>query len=176
MHGASYNILFKNELSSCGFAITGDKLSFYVTNSLFSNNTVNNKPLYYWHTKNWDKVPNNAGQVILVNCSNITIENLNINDAGSAIQLIWSNDTIIKNNTCDSNSNGIALYRSFRNIVKFNSFCFNNNGIYLSSSRFNFILNNTCYNNSEHGIESSYSSCNTISFNSLDNNRIFSTS
>jgi len=50
------------------------------------NNTVNNKPLVYFEDKS-DIVIQNAGQVILVNSSNITLEGFNLSNTSIGIEL-----------------------------------------------------------------------------------------
>jgi parallel beta-helix repeat protein len=85
------------------------------------DNTVNDKPLVYLEDVSDYKVED-AGQVIIVNCNNITIENLDLSNTnnvcnnGEGISLYYSsnNNTITGNNVC-SNGFGIRLYDSSNN-------------------------------------------------------------
>ncbi|GAH38267.1 unnamed protein product, partial [marine sediment metagenome] len=88
----SNNFLKQNEYS--GISLTGSTGNIISQNTfefdgLFiwdsyhntvSDNTVNGKPLIYFEDESDMTVPDNAGQIILVNCNNILIENQDIKD------------------------------------------------------------------------------------------------
>ena len=111
-------------------------------------NTVNGKPLYYFKNQIGGKVPEDAGQVIVANCTGMRIENLNISNSDVGVQLGFSSHNIIKNNTANSN---------------------NDDGISLCSSSNNNIYNNNASNNDD-GISLDYSSNNNIYLNNFINN------
>jgi parallel beta-helix repeat protein len=79
------------------------------THEIDESNTVNGKPVYYWKDREGGKIPNGAGQVILVNCTNVIVENQNLNNASIGIQLAFSSSITIKNNICSNNRYGIPL-------------------------------------------------------------------
>lgn len=62
-----------------------------------NNNTVNGKPLYYFKNKCDFTLPNDAGQVILGNCSNITIKNMYFSHADFPIILGFCSNCTIEN-------------------------------------------------------------------------------
>ena len=117
---------------SCGLEISGQKAAHYNTNIIKSDNTVNNKPLYYWKFINGGIIPSGAGQVILVNCSNIKIENQNLSNASIGIEMVYSNNIDIMNNTLSSNSFSILMMGSNYNKIINNSYYFNTGSIYES--------------------------------------------
>ena len=118
-------------------------------NEIDTSNTVNGKPVYYWVNVNGGKIPEGAGQVILVNCSNVTVENQYLNNAYIGIEIVLSSNITVKNNTCSSNSRfGILLIWSSNNSIA-NNICSNNKvGINLGEdSNNNSIYLNNFINN-----------------------------
>ena len=170
---SSNNRLYGNKLANNGIVLWGGKETF-TTQDIPTNNTVNGKPVYYYKNVNMRNatVPENAGQVILGNVSWLKIENLRISNASIAIEIGYSSNITIRNNTCTNNSeDGIEIGSSSNNVISNNN-CTNNNGngIEIGSSSNNVISNNTCTNNSEDGIEIGSSSNNVISNNNCTNN------
>ena len=133
---------------------TGDGLVAYESyGNLVENNLVNGKPLVYLEGVS-NYVVEDAGQVILLNCNNIRIENLNLSITDDAIQLGGTNNTIITNNHITAYSEyGILLFDSSNNnsIVE-NNIANNGYGMWLETfSNNNSIVGNNITNNS-HGI------------------------
>jgi parallel beta-helix repeat protein len=158
------------------------------------DNTVNGKPLVYLKDASDIAVTDDVGQVILVNCNNITVENLDLSNTSVGVQLLQTEDCIISNNYVNDNYYGIRLYSSSNNSITGNiasnssysifldSSCDNtliNNtansnrysGIrFYSSSNNNSIINNTANSNTEYGIYATYSNNNIITGNTAYNN------
>ena len=155
------------------------------------DNKVNGKPLVYLEDTS-DIVVTDAGQVILVNCNNITVKNLDLSNTCVGVELSGTEDCIISNNTVSNNNwHGIYLdYYSNNNTITGNTashnyysgiWSFNNNiitgnnassnkwGIYLYSSSNNTITGNNVCNNSYAGIYL-YSSSNNTIYNNYFNN------
>ena len=136
-----------------------------------SNNIVNGKPLIYLEGKS-NKILDKAGQIILVNCENITIKNQELSNITYGIELWQTNNCIIKDNILYSNdNNGIFLYSSNNNTITDNTIKNNNYGIGLENyGSNNKIINNKILDN-EYGIHFYYSGSNTIiSDNNISNN------
>jgi parallel beta-helix repeat protein len=135
------------------------------------DNTVNGKPLVYLEDVSDYKVEN-AGQVILVNCSKITVENLDISNTSLGIELWGTEDSIISNNTVSNNNIVIFLGSSSNNTITGNNLSNNNwDGISLTHSSNNKITGNNVCNNNMGGIRLFYSSNNnTITGNNVCNN------
>ena len=182
-----------NQLSSNTFI--NDGLSFYFSyqNTVF-NNTINGKPLVYLESVS-DLIVEDAGQVILVNCKNITLKKLSLSNADVGVQLLKSDDCVIsensmknnrigiyleysnnnkisKNRITSNNEYGIDFYQSNNNIVSGNSIENNGNGTYLFSSNNNTISGNSITENIGCGIEIYYSSDNNLILgNNLKSNK-----
>lgn len=106
------NVMFEN-----GISILGHSLCDYM-HEIDENNTVNGKAIYYRKNIEGGRIPDGAGQVILVNCINITVENQNLNYASVGIQIAFSSYSTIKNNTCSSNKwSGINILNSDDNSI-----------------------------------------------------------
>ncbi len=168
---SSNNKLYDNKLINNGIFLLGGKNTF-TTEDIPTNNTVNGKPVYYYKNVNMNNasVPLDAGQVILGNVSWLKIENLNIYNASVAIEIGYSSNITISNNTCSNNTeSGIDLWSSSSNIIT-NDTCSSNNwnGIYLWHSSNNVIFKNLFANNINYGAYiDSYSSHNLIYNNSF---------
>jgi parallel beta-helix repeat protein len=136
------------------------------------NNTINSKPLVYLEEASNVKISENVGQVILVNCDNIQVENLNLSNTSIALELWQTNNSQIINNNFSNNIYGIYLYSSSNNEIKENVSSNNKNGygIALQFSSNNTILNNNFLLNAI-GIKLDYlSNNNTLQGNIISNN------
>ncbi len=158
-------------------AITGnvfvnDGLSVYSSyQNTVEENTVNAKPLVYLEDVSDYKVED-AGQVIIVNCNNITIENLDLSNTSGGVGLLKTRNSKISNNTvCNNNGGGIRLYYSSNNSITGNNVCNNREGIILSSSCNNNITGNNVSNNNGPGIRlSDFSNNNIITGSNVSKN------
>ena len=97
--------MFDNEHN---FVLTG-AYDFHVDHDVDSSNTVDGKPICYWVNRQNMEVPQDAGTVILVNCSNIIVQNLRLSNNGVGIQLISTRDSTLINNVITNNKYGIYL-------------------------------------------------------------------
>ena len=96
-----------------------------------TNNIVNGDPLIYLENKENIIIDQEAGQIILVNCRNITIINQNIVNTTLAIGLYRTNKTIVKNNNITSNIYGIYMMSSNNNVIESNNITSNRFSLYL---------------------------------------------
>ena len=104
-----------------------------VKNNTVYNNTVNGKPLVYLEDVS-DQTITDAGQVILVNCNNITVKNFDLSDTTIGIALFETNNSRILNTSVSNNCFGISLGYSSNNVLVGNDVSNNVGGISLSSS------------------------------------------
>ncbi len=134
------------------------------------NNTVNGKPLVYLEGES-DEIFHKAGQVILINCLNITIMNSELTNTDVGIELWMSNKCSIYNNIISSNNWGIYLCDSNNNSISNNNISSNIwDGIYHDYSNKNSISNNIISLNNYAGISFWYSNKNNISNNNISSN------
>jgi parallel beta-helix repeat protein len=191
---SSYNTVINNEMTDGGIYIWGNLLEHWNTHIIDTTNTVNGKPVHYWKNQTGGIVPLDAGQVILANCTNVTVENQNVIDGTVGILLGFSNNNTIGNNNVSknkygiflenadyntitsnnlwNNSNGITLYYSIRNTITNNNQSNNGYGILLNiNSNYNIITNNSISWNRQDGIVITQSSnSNTIEYNKISSN------
>ncbi|MHA2367034.1 MAG: right-handed parallel beta-helix repeat-containing protein, partial [Candidatus Hodarchaeales archaeon] len=136
------NILKENDMVNCGLLVFGISLSEYI-NDVDTTNTVNGKTLYYYKNKNNIVVPNDAGQVILINCNNCNVTNLDLSDGTIGVELAHSNHNTVSKNTLNNNNfAGIYLESSDDNNVRTNTIENNNYGITLQLANSNDIKKN----------------------------------
>jgi parallel beta-helix repeat protein len=163
-----------NNITSNTFVNDGLCVRYSYHNTV-EDNIVNGKPLVYLEDTS-DSEVTNAGQVILVNCSNITVENLDLSTTSVGVELWKTGDSVISNNNVSSNNvGGIHLYHLCNNnTITGNNVSDNNDGIRLGSSSNNTITGNNVSNNDDYGgicIEMSHN--NTIADNNIGNNNVY---
>ena len=177
MVNCQYITLSENHLINCSLYIGSSLVNGNWEKYLNNINRHNNKPLYYYKNKvnlNPDDFLN-AGQVIIANCNDSIISNLDISQTSKAITLYLCYGNTLTNNTLRNNDDGIYLMHSENNMISENEFVDNNYfTIYLDSSINNQILKNNIVSNSKFGTISRgvfLSSClsNEISKNSVIN-------
>jgi parallel beta-helix repeat protein len=162
-----------------------------------TNNTVNDRPLIYFENES-DLIVDYAGQVILKECENVTIQNSNLSSTSYGIQIHSADNVSIFNNTISDNYYwGILLYvnngnlshnsldnsgslGSERGLILYHSnniSMFNNNisftngiGLTLEYSNDNVISENTLFSNNGYGLKLYFSHRNIVSGNNIINN------
>ena len=162
MYYSLNNIIANNTFINDGLNIVGD-ITNWNTHTV-ENNTVNGKPLiFYKNMYNKEILSLNAGQIILVNCTNLTIQNSNISNVDQAIVLGYSSYCSIIKNNLSSNIFGIRLNYASNSSISENFIENNDYGIYIIHSSDNEIFKNELYSNKKFGC---YLCCNSI-FNTL---------
>ena len=165
------NYLTNNSLIGNGVFFNGDEPAYWHSNSVDNSNTANGKAIIVWKNITDGIIPPDVGQVILINCKNVTIEHQNISDTSIPIILAFSDQNRIINNICEFNKfRGISLYFSNQNIITDN-LCISNNeeGILITCSKYNSVLSNKCTSNKKSGISLKGESGNNIIKNNICN-------
>jgi len=171
---SSNNIISNNNFTNDGLVMIGFDVSHFNSHNIPTNNIVNGKPLYYY--KNCSDIDIDGisiGQLILANCTDVDVKNLQVNNTDVGIEVAFSrNITIINNNFCSNDWGGIYLYSSSNNNITNNNVLNNGYGIYfMSSSNNNTITDNNVSWNYKHGIFLWISSNdNIITNNNVSNN------
>jgi parallel beta-helix repeat protein len=142
LFGSSNNRVIGNVLVDDGLSVWNSYGNVVV------DNLVNGKPLVYLEGVS-DVVVEDAGQVILVNCNRIKVENLNLSNTYIGVQLWQTNNATISGNQITNNSYGIRLD---------------------DSSNYNSISGNNITANNGQGVQLDYSSGNKVSGNNIANN------
>jgi parallel beta-helix repeat protein len=118
-----------------------------VKNNTVKDNMVNGEPLIYLEDIS-DQTITDAGQVILVNCDNITVQNFDLSDTTIGIELFGTNNSRILNTSVSNNNYGILLGYSSNNTLMGNDVSNNVDGISLFlSSNDNLIYHNNLVDN-----------------------------
>ncbi len=165
------NTLSGNLMNFCGISLYGSLVEM-VSHSIDKTNLVNNKPIYYYANEIGLKSSNftNAGQIILINCTNSIISELNISD-GSGIYLYYCVNNTLSGNTANNSEFGILLYSSDNNTLSGNTASNNGDvGIYLWNSDNNKLSGNTASNNGDYGIYLETSHNNALSGSTVNSN------
>jgi len=161
------NIVYNNSFKNDGIYV------YKSYQNTIHNNSINNKNLIYLENQSNHNILKDVGQIILVNCTNITIKNQNISRKYCALLLENSNFCNFLNNTFSENNFDISFYNSSNN--KFLNNIINKNyrtGFSILYSNNNSIFNNTIKNNTGTAIYFRDSSNNTIINNTIDGNNI----
>jgi parallel beta-helix repeat protein len=149
----------------------GNRYNFVVVegalNDVDSSNTVDGKPVYYWINEEDKTVPLDAGFVALINCTNITVQNLNLTNNGQGILLAQTtNSKISQNNVTANDREGIRLFESSNNIIFGNNLTDTEDGISLYDSNYNTISGNKI-TNTRNGISLDSASHNSVFGNNV---------
>ncbi len=158
-----------NNNSISGNTFINDGLTVYGSyENVVDDNWVNGKSLVYLEDVS-DRIIEDAGQVILVNCSHITVRNSRLSNTTTGVQLLQTKNTEISGNNITANSDvGILLYESSNNNIFGNYIANNDEGIQLyESSNNNSISGNNITANIWDGIQLHESSNNNIFSNNI---------
>ncbi len=166
-------IIINNRMKRNGILIEGDALAHWNTHTIDTSNLVNGKMVHYWKNGSGGKVPDDAGQIILTDCTGVSVENQNTSDTNVGIDLYNCMNMNIKE--CHSDGNdpyGMRIQSSTGNEIDNNSMCRNalsgiicgdgdtitsnecsRNGLYgIRCGNQNVIRSNTCSSNGLTGI------------------------
>ena len=160
---------------------TNDMDKTILANDIDSSNTVDGKPMIYWFNQHDRQVPANAGFVMLINCTGITVKDLNLTNNIENIVIFASNDTLIRNNYVATSVYGIEarpfyrwrddqsqdVRRSFNVTVCNNTFVNNGVGVHLFQADNSTVSGNAFEGNSL-GILFSDTNYGTISGNIIN--------
>ncbi|MHA2238376.1 MAG: right-handed parallel beta-helix repeat-containing protein [Candidatus Hodarchaeales archaeon] len=127
---SSNNIFRTNNLVNNSFSVSGYTVDDWLQAEVVEN-LVNGKTLVYWQNTVGGTVPADAGQIILINVTDVEVTGQNISNAGIGLLAVFSQQLNIHDNTFTNNSDkGICLYFSCNNILRRNNLV--NNGFSVS--------------------------------------------
>jgi parallel beta-helix repeat protein len=123
LHGillsSSFNsTITNNALVKDGIYIEGSLLNHWNSHEIDDANTVNGKPVYYWKNLTGGAIPSGAGQIILANCTQVTVEGQDVSNGTVGIEMGFSHLNMLADNTASFNlRRGIDLYTSHNNTI-----------------------------------------------------------
>jgi len=168
MYSSSYNSLTNNIAADnycCGIYVYGYEDVHY-NNYIYTSNTVNGKPVYYYYGLNNQIIQNlETTHLTVAGSTNVVIVNNNIS-GGDGIHLARSDDSSIRNNVISDNYYGISLHSS-NDTITGNTISDNCYGIYVSGYSSNQIQNNVLNSNRYYGVYLSGTYSNTMSGNTI---------
>jgi parallel beta-helix repeat protein len=94
--------------NSYNFRVSGRYLSHFINNIDPSNN-VDGKPIYYLVNKHNEQVPSDAGYVVVVNSTKITLQDLVLSRNGQGIMFAFVRESTIRNVSVTNSYDGINL-------------------------------------------------------------------
>jgi parallel beta-helix repeat protein len=116
--GLSGNRLDNNSIGLDLITYDGCQPQYWNTHSIDATNIVNGKPVYYYKDSNGLTVPEDAGEVILANCTRCLVSNLTIENGTIGILLGFSSSNTITHNVVKEQClMGIGLTFSANNII-----------------------------------------------------------
>ncbi|MFX1570122.1 MAG: NosD domain-containing protein [Promethearchaeota archaeon] len=166
-----------NQLSNTGVYLDSQGTLKYLTSQEIDiTNLANGKPIYYYANQSGLLSTDftNAGQIILVNVQNSVMDDLQIYNTSNAITMIYCDGNTISN--CDfkyNRMNALEMWYSNNTVIKSNTVDNNfETGFYLIQSHYNNITDNTLtddpVNNPHAGIR-----MDTCNHNFISKNHIF---
>ena len=142
---SSGNIIKMNDLRNniYNFGVSGQRLEHFQQDIDISN-YINGKPIYYLINQTNLMIDSSSfggvGFLALINCKNITVKGLKLENNRQGILLAYTTNCSIIENTMLNNLYGIALVNSSGNHIYHNNFVDNENGIW------NYYSNNSWHN------------------------------
>jgi parallel beta-helix repeat protein len=142
--------IFDNKMTSCGIFMAGSEIKQWNTHAIDTTNTVNKKPIIYLKDQLNRTAPAGAGEIILANCTNISVTAQYLSRGSVGLLLGFTQNSYIYNN-----------YFGFNNL----------NGVYITNSSSNNVTNNSFVENRGYGVVvTQNSSNNSFSLNIFSNN------
>lgn len=162
---SSNNVLRNNSMNNNtrNFGVQGE-----YSNDVDVSNTVDGKPIIYWVSQQDRTVPSDAGYVALVNCTHITVQNLNLANNRQGILLVSTTESTITNNHIANTGSGIYIQESSGNTISGNNLANNGYGINGQASSNNISSNNIT--NNENGVYFNGASNSSIFRNNINAN------
>ena len=114
LFGVTGSVIEGNNLQNTGFEQGNSEANQFV------NNIVNGKPLVFLVDKS-DTIVDNAGQVILVNCTRMTVQDIILSCVPYGVQLIGTTDSVIQDCHISSCLYGASLEESQDNLIQNNT-------------------------------------------------------
>ncbi|MFO7618368.1 MAG: NosD domain-containing protein [Thermoplasmata archaeon] len=152
LYDSQYNYASDNRFTGSGISFSGNLLQYYSTHTIDTLNTVNGRTLYYLKNTQNLTVPPNAGQVIIVNCENIVVDNQNLSSSGTALLAVFSTNVTAQHIYASDTISGGLLFNHCDYILINNcSIDRSRESIRLNSCDY-FTVDNCTITNSEYGV------------------------
>ncbi|MCK5291173.1 MAG: right-handed parallel beta-helix repeat-containing protein [Thermoplasmata archaeon] len=165
------NILANNIMSRGGIYIDGNSKEHWNTHIIAPSNTVIGKPVRYLKNSTGGILGSEAGQLIVANCSGLSVESLDVSGVHAAFQIGFSENLSIVRNHIHNNYWGVSVFSTNWSTITQNTVHDNNGyGMYFDNSTKNEIYNNTLHGNGKSGIDLTHSPANRVHNNTFSSN------
>jgi len=168
------NIFRNNTFKNNGIWVNGNPNEL-LKNDIDRSNTINGKYIACYSNirgLNQDNFTN-SGMVILLNCSDSTVSNINIDKTYMGISVVGGENITLENNSVhDCYYFGIFLNGAINTSVINNTIRDNKNGIKIDDAKNTILKENDILNNKENGIELWETNFNEIHDNSIKSNKL----
>lgn len=187
IYGAENVTARNNQLINAGLSFQDalDPLHKWLSHDIDESNTVNGKPIIYWTQRTGETVPGNAGTVWLIDCHNVTVENLDLRDTETGIYVAYGANNTIWNNTlgfgdailCRSGGQwnigwrGIIVRASDGNTISGNTVAKARGGIEVRNQGYGNTISGNTVSGSREGIVGYSCNATTISGNSVSDSQ-----
>jgi parallel beta-helix repeat protein len=177
IYASPYNIMRNNTLNENYYSLqvswymyADNKVSYFIQD-IDESNTIDGRPILYLVNHHNERIESNATYVAAVNCTNLTIKNLQLHGNNEGIVIAGTESSTFQNLNVTHNSYGTYLFKSNNNTIYGCNVVGGQVGIALESSWHNHIDHNNVTNTYGEGIILTYSNWNNITYNNLSNNK-----
>ncbi len=130
--GAPLTTLLRNEMGGHGIQMDGYYLRDWNTMTIDASNTVRGRPVFYLSNAAGGSVLKGYAQIILGNCTGMTIDGHDLENVYTGINLGFSSSNIIKHNKITGGQEGIKLDGESRdNVIQGNNLEGNTHGVWI---------------------------------------------
>ena len=174
LNSAESTTIRGNSFASTGMAMTGTALAHYNTHTITTDNLVDGQPVrYYNNCVDLALDGDSTGQLILVNCTDADVRNLDIAPGFLGLFAVYSENIAIQSCNVSDNSWSNVQIRRTQN-VSITGCRIQNSGVYgVHSCEFvvNFTLANSTVKNSHYdGVRVEYTTQTNITGNNISKN------
>jgi parallel beta-helix repeat protein len=148
--------IINNTFKNCGIYLRQSDLTSFRFTFIFGNQ-IDGKRLIFRYGKRDELISSNVGQVLLLNCSNIVVNDLLLTDSYVGLKIWNSSNVLVSNSTLANNTYGIDLENSHHVFFSSNDISKNQeNGVQIKDSQnISFSRNNISFNQKGSFVDSS---------------------
>ncbi|MFO7990976.1 MAG: NosD domain-containing protein [Thermoplasmata archaeon] len=168
MEGCVNISIENNTMIFDSITISGDERHFWNSHHINLNH-VNGLPVLYMVGEKDLSIDTEFGQVLGVDCSNISLSNQIINNSDAGVQFAFCEDIRVADSIISNTIDGVSFYNCSGSIEN-NIIHKNRDGLYISSGSSNDVRLNNISHNSNSGIRIKDSENCTISENNITSN------
>jgi len=108
---SQYVTLARNNFSAAGLSLGGDSVDEFATHTIDSSNTAGGMPIRYIANRTGQAIDvNGSGQLIVANCTGVTIRGLSLTGFGTAALLAYVRDSaVVGGNLSGNHDTGLSV-------------------------------------------------------------------